>query len=470
MSAKKKPSARKGKPRERERSKRKARQTPRKVRQTPRKAKRTPRKARQTPRKAEQTPRKAKQTPRKTKPPLRKTKQPLREPKPRLRSDEQPALPLDADEIAKRGSALMQVSAFNKALALFDEALSLDPSHLYALYGAAYSLSALEDTDTVEARVDRILELAERLIARTPEDTLWPYLHAHMFPRATLRFAHDVRARWWMKRSTSESDLRRALAEVDLGLRLRAPTESEQVLLGLWDTKVHVLLALGMSEEAFSIVHRFPSFASMKDVSATDAYRAWEQTELARAPSLDDSGAEAVMRLRDAIARHGHPTYAALVFSEPLDPIEIAMAERKLGVALPPSYVAFVTRYGCFKLVWDAPSETDPSAIAKAFPTYRGCRQLLPPAEIASETLSIREAWAKVDDPQTAGMLGDSLLFQENFYRDNFFTFRASSAKDRGGEMTVHAFFHDDLYEWRVRTVSFDEHLREWAEAVRKER
>lgn len=378
-----------------------------------------------------------------------------------------------ADGLAKRGSALMHAGAYNKALELFDEALALDPKHLFALYGAAYSLGALDHVEHDEARIDRILQLADALIARTPEESLWPYLQAHMFPRGTLRFARNARAWWWMKRSKSQADLERALAEVDHGLSLKAPTEGDQVLLGLWDTKVRVLLALERQDEAFAIVQRLPSNLATKDVMESAAYRAWEQAGGASAllvGAAEETGAQAVLRLRDAIAKYGHPTYAALVFSEPIDPLEIAMAERKLGVVLPPSYVAFVTKHGCFKLLWDKPSETSPTEIMKAFPSYRGCRQLLPPAEIASETASIRKAYKRADDPMTAGMLGDSLLFHENYYRDNFFTFRVSSATERGGEMTVHAFFHDDAYEWRVRPVSFDEHLREWANGVLGER
>ncbi len=380
-----------------------------------------------------------------------------------------------ADELSKRGAALMQAGAFTKAIELFDEALGNDSNHLFALYGAAYCLGALNEGGHSDERVDRILELADRLIARTPEGSLWPYLQAHVFPRSTLRFARNARAWWWMTRAKTDADLERALAEIDHALKLKSPTESDQALLGLWDTKVRILLALRRDEEAFVIVQRFPSNPSTKDVRETPTYRDWEAgTALVGGAgdlfsgSAGETGVEAVLRLKDAIAKHGHQTYAALIFSEPIDPVEIAMAERKLGATLPPSYVSFVTKYGCFKLVWDKPNETTPDEIGKAFPTYRGCRQLLPPAEVASETLSVREH-PMADDPATTGMLRDSLLFQENYYRDNFFTFRASSAST-DGEMSVHAYFHDDAYEWRVRWVSFEDHLREWVKSVLDER
>jgi hypothetical protein len=179
-----------------------------------------------------------------------------------------------------------------------------------------------------------------------------------------------------------------------------------------------------------------------------------------------ESGIEAIKRLQKTIAKKGHDTYGALVFSEPIDPVEIAMAERKLGVRLPPSYAKFVTKHGCFKLLLDKPEEET------EYPKLRGCRALLPPADIASETLAARKGYAKT---KTGQMLAESLLFQENYYRDNFYTFRISEplgkrAVAKSREMSVHVFFHDDAYEWRVRYVSFEDHLREWVSAVLDDR
>jgi hypothetical protein len=179
-----------------------------------------------------------------------------------------------------------------------------------------------------------------------------------------------------------------------------------------------------------------------------------------------ETGIDAVKRLQKVIDQKGHDTYGALVFSEPIDPVEVAMAERKLGVRLPPSYVKLVTKHGCFKLVWEKPED------GTEYPKLRGCRALLPPADIASETIGARKAYAKT---RTGEMLAESLLFQENYYRDNFYTFRVSEplggrAAAKSREMSVHVFFHDDVYEWRVRYVSFEDHLREWVSAVLDDR
>lgn len=63
-----------------------------------------------------------------------------------------------------------------------------------------------------------------------------------------------------------------------------------------------------------------------------------------------ESPHQALVRLQQEIASGGHPDFAALVFSEPIDAAEIAAAEQRLGVAPPPSYVELVTQHGLFKL------------------------------------------------------------------------------------------------------------------------
>jgi hypothetical protein len=87
----------------------------------------------------------------------------------------------------------------------FDRALTVDPRHLYALYGALRCVGSLAAKMTGAARepkVDRALELSRALIARTPENSLFPYLEEHKFPRETLRAAYNALAWYGMERAT----------------------------------------------------------------------------------------------------------------------------------------------------------------------------------------------------------------------------------------------------------------------------
>jgi hypothetical protein len=168
--------------------------------------------------------------------------------------------------------------------------------------------------------------------------------------------------------------------------------------------------------------------------------------------------------LAEIIEKYGDETYAALVFSRPVEDAEIAAAEKKLGVALPPSYVRFVKTHGLFKLLFEPPPAARVSA--RQFEDVGGARALLSPADIASETLATRGAHAETDDAETATMLGDSLLFQENHYRDNFYAFRISDAGSHGGEMSVHAFGMTTMHQWSDRWIGFEDHASRGAGVI----
>lgn len=165
---------------------------------------------------------------------------------------------------------------------------------------------------------------------------------------------------------------------------------------------------------------------------------------------------DALHQLKKVIEEHSR--YGTLIFSEPVLLSDVEAAEKRLRVKLPPSYVNLVTRYGRFKVLWEMPA--DPAEeVAKKFDTYEGFYALLHPMEIVAETLELRQAY----EEETADMLRDSLCFQENRYRSDFYTFRISDAR-QDGEMSVHAFYHDDLYVWSDVFFTFEEHLYEWVE------
>jgi len=186
-------------------------------------------------------------------------------------------------------------------------------------------------------------------------------------------------------------------------------------------------------------------------------------------PALE-SPYQALVRLQQEIASSGHPGFAALVFSEPITAAQITEAEQRLGVPLPPSYVELVTQHGLFKLTWDAPPEPGVPLAYADFEQLHGCRALLSPQEIADETLQLREELADTDDDELAAQLAECLLFQENYYRDNFWVFRSSDRLDGIEEYSVHGYYHDDSFEWTRERIDFASHIREWVQAVLAER
>jgi hypothetical protein len=118
-----------------------------------------------------------------------------------------------------------------------------------------------------------------------------------------------------------------------------------------------------------------------------------------------------------------------------------------------------VTRHGLFKLLWDTPEHADEAFSHAKFEKLHGCRALLSPRDIARETLNARRAYDGMDDDQTSAQLAESLLFQENYYRDNFYVFRTT-------DHSVHAFYHDDAFFWSKQQLDFDAHIRRWVQDV----
>lgn len=151
-------------------------------------------------------------------------------------------------------------------------------------------------------------------------------------------------------------------------------------------------------------------------------------------------------RLHDKLIEKGE---GELSWTSPISAREIDDAELRLGVALPPSYVGFVRAFGCWRV-----RRRDGGT----------SRSLLTPAEMVEVTLATRTAAREAGDDDTAEVLDDALLFQENLYRDNFYVFQISSADERLGEMRVDAWFHDDTLIWGDSPWYFVDHVVEFVD------
>lgn len=360
------------------------------------------------------------------------------------------------------GAEAMVARRYKEALADFQKALAIAPDTLYAHYGAGYCLACLANAAPApEASALRreVLAHGERIVALAPEPILSHDAFALMC-REMLRFTYNSRAWYRMLGAGSREELERALADADHGLGIRSPNEDGGVLNALRDTRVRILLKLERVDEAFDIVRAFPQHPDFKDLVADPRFKAGDGGDVLLRGRPEETAGEALVRLRDAIAKYGHYAYQALVFSAPATPKEVADAERTLDCALPPSYVRFVTRHGACKLIQ---TTRPPVQAGTPYPKLHGCREVLGPRGLVNATLEIQD---RDENRSTRKKLEDSLAFQQNAYDDNFFTFRVSSAKKHGGEMGVHAYFHDDVYAFDRKHVGFDEHIREWVKEI----
>ncbi len=157
--------------------------------------------------------------------------------------------------VARRGSELAHKGDYSNALAHFEKVLSVDPKHLYALYGAAHCKSLLMEhlrAGERDAAIDGVLALCHRLILRTPEASLDPEKKEHVFPRETLRFAYDKIASYALERAKTKRDLDVALDTIDHCLSLTSPLDDKHALAHYVETKVRILLRIGRKEDALA--------------------------------------------------------------------------------------------------------------------------------------------------------------------------------------------------------------------------
>lgn len=161
--------------------------------------------------------------------------------------------------VARKGSELAHKGDYSNALAHFEKVLSVDPKHLYALYGAAHCKSHLMEhlrSGERDAAVDGVLALCHRLILRTPEASLDPEKKEHVFPRETLRFAYDKIASYALERAKTKRDLEVALRHIDHCLSLTSPLDDKHALAHYIETKVRILLRIGRKDEASALQGR----------------------------------------------------------------------------------------------------------------------------------------------------------------------------------------------------------------------
>ena len=180
--------------------------------------------------------------------------------------------------VARRGSELAAKGDYFGALAHFEKVLSVDPRHLYAIYGAAHCRGELMQhlrSHDRDAAIDGILALCHRLILRTPELSLSPTAKEDLFPRETLRYAYNELASWQMERAKTKRDLETALGHIDHCLSLTSPLDDKSAMLRYLDTKVRILLRIGRKDEAYEIVQHSPKYGPFVEIVRSADYQNW---------------------------------------------------------------------------------------------------------------------------------------------------------------------------------------------------
>ncbi len=121
-----------------------------------------------------------------------------------------------------------------------------------------------------------------------------------------------------------------------------------------------------------------------------------------------------------------------VAFGKPVSAADVAKAEAKLGVNLPPSYVDFVTKHGPFH-------------ISGAL-TGRGegnDTRLLKPADACKETLRHRKEMEQHEDEESQRILDDCIIFCAD-PGDEFFHLFVISSADARGEMPTRPWDYQD--------------------------
>jgi tetratricopeptide (TPR) repeat protein len=169
------------------------------------------------------------------------------------------------------------------AVALFEDALAMcrtgamysDYDELYASYGCVDALGHLRlavEGEERERLTDKLVQHATRALELVPAGVIWHYTNEGAFQEEVIRRAGNALAWVLMERG----ELERALALVDRALSVGGDRGY------VFDTKVRILLKLGRTDEAYSIVHTIlvedPAFKDFQDLEASPAYGAWLQT------------------------------------------------------------------------------------------------------------------------------------------------------------------------------------------------
>jgi hypothetical protein len=158
------------------------------------------------------------------------------------------------------------------------------------------------------------------------------------------------------------------------------------------------------------------------------------------------NGYEAVMQLDETLRAADHPDYRRIAWKK-VKAGDLAAAEKKLGIALPPSYKAFVTKHGVFVI-----SGEDVDRYDRVETKYD---RMLPPSFLVKATLGVRRYRRGEDDEE---LVNDAVMFQSHPYHEEFFAFRISSRR-KDGEMTVGEWLEGGDGGWPRGFKSFDDHL-----------
>ena len=158
--------------------------------------------------------------------------------------------PSPAGPNAKEGGIALRAGEYEDALRAFDDALALDPKHPYSLYGAAWALTKLVEASPEDARAQRILPLAERLLDVTPPHAHWEGVADEELPRKAIAFALATRASMRAARGKGAKDFQAALGFIDKALAMTRPTDDADSQRAYAETRARVLVKLGKVDEA----------------------------------------------------------------------------------------------------------------------------------------------------------------------------------------------------------------------------
>lgn len=174
------------------------------------------------------------------------------------------------------------IEKYDEVLGMFDSGEVVDEyNYLYAHYGRLYSLayilancsSSLNDEEILENRHEQI-KWGTKLIELVPS-IIWHFSDIGQFHRECLRIAANSVA-WQMYELYSDREnLQKALEIIDRGVKHIDNTSQYFV----YDTKVRILLKLGMEQQAWEIVKTClkndPDFNDFADLRNDPRYTAW---------------------------------------------------------------------------------------------------------------------------------------------------------------------------------------------------
>lgn len=160
----------------------------------------------------------------------------------------------------------------------------------------------------------------------------------------------------------------------------------------------------------------------------------------------EETAFEAIQRLQEYISTSGEKKFGnGIMFMQPVYRKDIEKLEKKLNTQFSPSYVQFLTENGTFQI-------------------DGGRYKLLTPAEALKETKRQWDYYKKYlkdnpvcDDSDTLKVF-QLYFFQIQKQKSDFFVFYLDETFING-EMTVHPFFHSDIFYLANNRIDFNKHI-----------